>query len=237
MSALPIRSIQDLQEQIAALERRNDAVCLEARRSAEQSQFKMAELEHRLMNTFATVQALVMHTARPGDTGQDFRAKFEARLLAMARSHELLGPNYPQGAPLAEVIGRCLQPYEGLTGQICIAGPAVHLPAPDVQVLGLAFHELSTNAAKHGALSVPKGRVEVFWRLEAERTDEVRSVLITWQERDGPPVKVPERRGFGSRLLERGLTHGSGRTARLDYAPLGVECRISVPLTAAGDAA
>ncbi len=116
------------------------------------------------------------------------------------------------------------------TGRVAVSGPVVHLPARSVPALGLAFHELATNAAKHGALSVPEGRVDVTWQLEAGRPDGAQSVTITWRERGGPPVKTPERRGFGSRLLERGLAHGSGGTAQLDFAPYGVDCRIRLTL-------
>ena len=218
-----------MEERIAALEASNHGLRLDAQKSAEQARFQMAEVEHRLMNTFTTIHALALLTARPGDTGKAFRAAFEARLLALARSHELLGPGYPGGAPLAEIVGRCLQPYDGVSGRITVLGPAVCLPEQDVPALGLTFHELTTNAAKYGALSVPEGRVEVRWKLEARRRDHGQSVVIAWRERGGPPVQAPARRGFGSRLLERGKV-GFGGTAQLDFAPHGVDCRIWLPL-------
>ena len=219
--------------QIAALQIVNDVLQLEMRRATERAEFQLAEAEHRLKNTFTTIHALSRHSARPGDTGEAFRAIFEARLLALGRSHELLGAGYADGVSLAEVIGRCLQPYEGTPGRATVCGPAVLLAARDVPPLGLAFHELTTNAAKYGALSIPEGRVEVTWQLEAEGTKEPRSLAIVWRERDGPRVKAPERRGFGSRLLERGLAQGSGGITKIDFAPEGVACRIWLPLTSA----
>lgn len=233
-STAPTLLVQDMEERLSALEAMNHALRLEAEKSAEQVQFRLAEVEHRLMNIFATIQALAAQTARPGDTGEAFRVTFGARLLALARSHELLGSRYPDGAPLAEVVGRCLQPYEGAADRITVLGPAVHLPARDVPPLGLAIHELTTNAAKYGALSIPEGRVEVTWQLEARRKDQLPAVVIIWRERGGPRVNTPTRRGFGSKLLESGLAQGSGGTAQLDFAPLGVDCRIWLPLLATG---
>ena len=229
----PDGSPASLRERIAALEITNHALRLEAQGSAEHARFQLAEAQHRLMNTFSTIHTLAMQTARPGDTGDAFRADFEARLMALARSHDLLGPASPDGVPLNEVVGRCLRPYEDAPDRITLSGPAVHLPGQDVPTLGLALHELTTNAAKHGALSVPEGRVEVAWGLETGPDGQARWVAISWQERNGPPVATPKRRGFGSRLLERGLAHGSGGTAELDFAPHGVACRIRMPLTSA----
>ena len=152
-------------------------------------------------------------------------------MLALARSHEILEAGYPDGVSLAELAGRCLQPYEGSPGRAIVSGPTVLLPAQNVSTLALTFHELTTNAAKYGALSVPEGRVEVTWHLEADTTKEVRLLAIVWRESGGPLVKAPERRGFGLRLLERGLASGSGSNTRIDFAPDGVDCHICLALT------
>jgi two-component sensor histidine kinase len=113
------------------------------------------------------------------------------------------------------------------------SGPAVRLAADIIEMLNLAFHELATNAAKHGALSVPEGRVEVSWTLR--RTGKgTRLVEIGWRERGGPPVTPPKRRGFGSRLLERGLAQKVGGTVTLDFRPEGLECRIGLPIAVGG---
>ncbi|WP_120010717.1 sensor histidine kinase [Teichococcus vastitatis] len=226
----PLRSAREMEKHIAALEALNRTLRLEAQKSAEQARFQLAEMEHRLKNTFAIVDALAAQTVRPGDTSETFRTTFGARLLALARSHELLTSGYRDGAPLTELVKRCLQPCERVPGRIIVDGPAVHLPARDAPTLGLIFHELTTNAVKYGALSIPEGQIAVTWQLESKRTGHGSSVAIIWRERGGPPFRTPERRGFGLRLLERGLAHVPGSTAQLDFAPHGVDCRIWLPL-------
>ncbi|MBE7211091.1 MAG: sensor histidine kinase [Gluconacetobacter diazotrophicus] len=232
---MTMRPDPELARRIAGLEAENHALRARAEASAEQAAFRLAEVEHRLMNIFATIQALANLTARPGDTGDAFRATFDARLLALARSHEMLGSARADGTTrLDEVIGQCLQPYDDASNRIGISGPAVHLPARDVPALGLVLHELSTNAVKYGALSVPAGRIDVTW--QTRMVDRACAVGIAWTERDGPPVRPPERRGFGSLLLRRGLPFASNGSVQLDFPPSGVTCRIqlSLPLHGGG---
>ncbi len=212
------------------LEIANHALHVEAERMAEKSRFRLAEVEHRLMNTFGVIQALVTSSACPGDTVSIFRAKFGSRLVALARSHALLSSNHPADATLEEVVGCCLEPYDDGSDRIALDGPVVFLPARDVPKLGLAIHELATNASKHGALSRSDGRIEVTWQLETSETAAGSAVTILWREQNGPPVRTPERRGFGSRLLERGLADRPGSAVRLVFAPNGLECRIRLPL-------
>ena len=115
---------------------------------------------------------------------------------------------------------------------MAVAGLPLLLAPPAALMLNLAFHELATNAAKYGALSVPGGRVEIGWAVD--RADRKVPVLeIAWRERGGPPVRPPARRGFGSRLVERALAREFGAEVKLDFAPGGVECRIRLPFAAA----
>ena len=228
-------SDRDRQEYVVALGTANQSLRRDLQAASERAQFQLAEMEHRLKNVLATVHALAAQTAFPGDTGEAFRTTFRARLRALARSHELMGPDNSTGAPLTAVVGRCLQPYGGTAGRITVSGPTVHLPPRVVPTVGLAFHELATNAAKYGALSIPEGRVEVTWALEQGTEDKAQAVAIIWRERGGPPVKAPERRGFGSRLLEQGLVQGSGGTTQLDFAAHGLDCRIRLPLASVRD--
>ena len=223
-------SAREREAHIVALETANGALRREVQTVTEQAHLRMAEVEHRLKNLLATVHALAAQTARPGDTGESFRASFGARLQALAQFHDLLRPSGSDGALLTEVIGRCLKPYEDKRGRITVSGPAVHLAARAVPVLGLAFHELATNAAKYGALSDPQGRVEVTWVVETRAEGRAQSVAILWRERGGPSVDRSSRRGFGSRLLEHGLAQEAGATTQLDFALLGVDCRIWLPV-------
>ena len=206
----------------------------EARAEEERRGLLLRELDHRVKNTLATVQSIAAQTGRSTETTGAFQEAFQARLMALARSHDMLTSSGWDGAPLSEVAGRALRPYGGAPGRVAVAGPPVRLAPNAVVTLGLAFHELATNAAKHGALSVPGGSVEVAWVLKRPR-GKAPAVEILWRERGGPAVRPPERRGFGTRLLERGLAQEFGGTVRLDFAPAGVECRIRLPL--AGKAA
>jgi len=128
---------------------------------------------------------------------------------------------------LRDVVDGALAAYAGEPGRIRIEGKSVMLAANLVVTVSLAFHELATNAAKYGALSVPGGSVDVAWTV-APATRGARRVEVVWRERGGPPVSPPERRGFGSQLLERGMAPGV--TVWLDYQPKGLECRITLPL-------
>ena len=131
------------------------------------------------------------------------------------------------------MVERALLPFGG-PDRATLDGPPVRLPTNAVEMLGLAFHELATNATKYGALSVPEGRVEVRWSLRRLQCG-TRLVDITWRERGGPSVTPPEDRGFGSRLLERGLTQDCGGTVRLHFRPDGVTCSICLPIVAGED--
>lgn len=187
----------------------------------------MVEMNHRIKNTFATVQAVAAQTRRHTPEPAAFQAAFDARLQALSRSHDvLIGADWEE-ASLRELIESALNPYAGESGRITVEGPPVVLAANLAVTVSLAFHELATNAVKHGALSVPQGRVTVTWLLPPARPAGARQVSILWREQAGPPVRPPERHGFGSQLLERSLSPG---TVRLDFNPDGLECRVSLPL-------
>ena len=190
----------------------------------------LAELNHRVKNTLAAVQSVAAQTARETEGGADaFRPAFQARLMALARSHDMLTEGGWEGASLREVARRALAAHGGTPARFGLSGPPVRLAPAAVVTLNLAFHELATNAAKHGALSVPGGRVGVDWALEAAAGGGGPVLAISWKECGGPPVRLPERRGFGSRLIERGLPQEFGAEVSLDFAPAGVDCRIRLP--------
>jgi len=142
--------------------------------------------------------------------------------LALGRSHDVLIRSGWEDAPLRDVIEGALAAYSGEPGRIAVEGLPVLLAANLVMTVSLAFHELATNAVKHGALSVPDGSVNVAWTTDPAMRS-ARQVRIVWRECGGPPVERPERRGFGSQLLEQGIRSQAGGTVQLDFQPKGLE--------------
>jgi PAS domain S-box-containing protein len=190
----------------------------------------MRELTHRSKNLLAVIQAMARQTAR--DTGNigPFLDQFGARLQALAHSHDLLVREGWHGVLLEELVR--LQVDRFLTREpppIVLRGPSVWLRPEAAQNLGLALHELAENAARYGALSVPAGRLSIEWTHRS--AEEGAGLDIRWVERDGPAVAEPIRRGFGSVLIERNLRRSLDAEVELTFAPDGLRCRISLPLT------
>jgi two-component sensor histidine kinase len=180
------------------------------------------ELNHRIKNTLATVQAIASQTFRGGATMGEARATFESRLIALANAHDLLTGEQWAGAELAAVIEGAVTAYAGNTSRFEITGPPVHISPRSALAFAMAIHELCTNAAKYGALSTAVGQVSVSWKIE-----EVRGELeFLWVESGGPPVQPPTRKGFGSRLIETSLAAELGGEVHLAYRPGGVVCAI-----------
>jgi len=180
------------------------------------------ELNHRVKNTLATVQAIARTTVRSVDNLAAFREAFEPRLLALSTTHDLLTATSWQGAALRDVLLSELEPYA--PGKYRLQGRDVELTPGETLALGLVVHELATNAAKYGALKAEAGCVTVRWRVAGGE------LRLTWRETGGPPVVPPTRQGFGSRLIERSLAGQLAGAARLDFAPDGLVCRIRLPL-------
>jgi len=189
-----------------------------------QQKLLLDELNHRVKNTLATVQAIADQTLRTNPDPGDFRRAFEARLMALSATHNLLTETNWRSAALRDVARLEFRPYGH--ERYRLEGPDVSLSPTEALALGMLFHELATNAAKHGALSSGDGCVKVSWRVEGDP----RVLHIDWTERDGPPVVAPTRRGFGSRLIERSLQGQLRGQATLDYAADGLRCHISLPL-------
>ena len=186
----------------------------------------LQELDHRVKNTLASVQSMAVQTLHGSADPRAFYATFEARLLALARAHTLLAQEGWQGAGLRVLIETTFAPYDDEARRRCsLSGEDIQLPSQTALALARGLHELATNAAKYGALSVPTGRVAVSWRMEGDH------LHLTWVESGGPPVKPPERRGFGSRLIEKGLALELSCEVGLDFDPAGLRCTIVVPLT------
>jgi PAS domain S-box-containing protein len=190
----------------------------------------MRELTHRSKNLLAVIQAMARQTARHAETTDRFLEQFGARVQALAASHDLLVQESWHGASLPELIRFQLGHYlDREASPISIEGPALLLKPEAAQSLGLAIHELATNAAKYGGLSVPSGRVAISWRRRPLAEGD--GVEIKWSESGGPDVAQPKRRGFGSLVIERNLARTLEADIDLEFPPEGVRCRMVIPAT------
>jgi two-component system, chemotaxis family, CheB/CheR fusion protein len=187
------------------------------------------ELSHRVKNALATVQSLAMETLRTSPTLVAFREAFVTRLIALSSTHDLLTRGEWQGAALGDVLAAELAPYQGADHTRWTAtGPNLRLSPKMALAFGMAFHELTTNAAKYGALSVPTGHVAVTWRSVVAGTGP--RLELSWVESGGPVVAKPLRKGFGSRLIADGLAFELDGEVEVDYDPEGVRCIVGAPL-------
>ncbi len=205
----------------------------ERKEAEDRQKLLIDELNHRVKNTLATVQSLATQTARGAASPEGFRKAFEGRLIALSQAHDQLTRRHWSSADLRDIAVATVTPY--LTrpqGQLSAGGCEVTVSPRAALTLALTFHELTTNATKYGALSRPEGSLELRWRVD--RSAEPARLLIEWTERGGPPVKRPQRKGFGSRFIEGSIASELRGVARLDYAPDGLRCTIDVPLDAAG---
>ena len=197
----------------------------------ERQRLLLDELNHRVKNTLSTVQSIAMQTRRGAASPEQFSQLFEGRIAALAGAHDLLTEASWEGASLADVIGRTLAPYapsaQDGAPRIIFGGPSVRLSPNAAVTLNMAFHELATNAAKYGALSTAEGRLEVCWTVD--RTVDPPAVELFWNEHGGPPVAPPARRGFGTRLVEQGLTRELDGEVELRYEPEGFQGKIRLP--------
>jgi PAS domain S-box-containing protein len=199
------------------------------KRSEEAQTLLVAELSHRVKNALATVISISQQTRAESRSPADFGRIFEQRIRALAHVHGLLAETKWHGASLAGMVHEQLAPYEGdRIDRIEVSGPDVLLRPKTALLLGMILHELATNAAKHGALSMASGTVEVAWAVLFESG--ARRLILDWSERGGPVVEPPSRSGFGRTLVERGLGYELGGTARLAFQPEGLHARLEVPL-------
>ena len=180
----------------------------------------VAELNHRVKNTLSIVQSLAHQTFTPNSPPTESIARYEGRLTALARTHNLLTRENWEAAFVDEVIREAVLPF--CPAERCILeGPAFRIPPQAAVSLSLAIHELATNAAKYGALSVAEGRVQVCWETNA------RNLKLVWMERDGPPVDQPTKTGFGTRLIKRALAADLRASVRLEFERQGLVCEVT----------
>jgi two-component sensor histidine kinase len=184
------------------------------------------ELNHRVKNTLATVQSIAAQTLRRSDDPGEAIDKFSARLVSLGRTHNVLSDQKWESALVHDLVEGALAPYAGKDGaRIHANGPDLRLAPRSALTVAMALHELATNAAKYGALSNARGQIYVDWAV-ADTPSEFR---LTWRETDGPPVAMPARSGFGTKLIEGG-TRQIGGSAALDFKPDGLVCTLVCPL-------
>ena len=178
----------------------------------------MRELSHRAKNLLSIILAMARQTGRESASLAEFQDSFSARVQALAAAHDLLVSEGWSGASLRHIVQAQLAPFEH--GRVTIAGDDVFVAPEVVQNLGLALHELATNATKHGALSAADGKVRIDWAYHGE--GESRRLRLTWSESGGPAVREPARHGFGRTVLERVTILALGGKGALDFAAGGV---------------
>jgi PAS domain S-box-containing protein len=191
----------------------------EQKRREEHIRFIVAELSHRTKNLLAVVMAVANQTAQYSGDVKQYQMRFSERLQSLAHCHDLLVKDNWQGASFHDLVSAQMRPFgQTNAGRIEAAGPPVVLKPDAVQHLGLALHELATNASKHGALSGPHGEVLIRWQVD-EADEKIR---IHWREKGGPPVTPPQRRGFGRVVIEQVVTRALNGSGMLDFSPAGV---------------
>jgi two-component sensor histidine kinase len=198
------------------------------KRHEQHQRMLLDELNHRVKNTLATVQSMAKLTLRNASNVTDSRETLEARLLALSKAHNVLTREHWEGAELHEIVNEALVAFssDAHGKRMRFEGPQLRLRPRAALALSMALHELATNAVKYGALSLPEGEVTIGWATESDPGH----FHLTWTEAGGPPVAIPLKRGFGSRLVEHGLAQDLAGNVRLDFLPEGVACTIVAPL-------
>jgi PAS domain S-box-containing protein len=193
-------------------------------RLADERLVLMNELSHRVNNTLAVVQALAVQTLR--GRGRDALKPFEIRLHALARAHRLLTTERWQGSSLREVVTQAMEPFTN--SRLTVEGPDIRLSPKRTLGLSMALFELGTNAAKYGALSNDTGRIHIAWSIVPSK--DAAAMKFTWAEEDGPAVKAPVRRGFGSQIIEKVLAVDFGGKVAINYRTDGLVVDLTAPV-------
>ena len=201
------------------------------------SKLLIDELNHRVKNTLSTVQSIVWQAMRTDSGPKLIQEAIESRLLALSRSHDLLTRENWESAGLVDIVHDVVEPFgvEGARAErIVIKGENIRFSPKSALALGIVFNELATNAVKYGALSNDAGSILIEWTKESAAGGG--RLILHWQEKDGPPVKTPSRKGFGSRVIERGVAHELEGTVGLDFRPDGLTCMMTIPISRAARA-
>jgi two-component sensor histidine kinase len=209
----------------------NVATDITERKTAEAHQrFLLQELSHRSKNLLSIVQAIADQTLRSCSDLKEFQNRFDGRLRGLAASNTLLARGDWRGSSLSALIELQLAPFVGLPSpQLEIRGPKVDLTAEAAQSIGLVLHELATNSVKHGALSVPQGRLSISWQADQARSAE--GLKLDWRERGGPLVTVPNRTGFGHVVMKTMIEQAVQGTVEINFDREGLQWSLQAPAT------
>ena len=188
----------------------------------------LGELDHRVKNILAIVSALVTQMQKAGLPPEVFAAELRGRIQSIAQAHGLLSKTERGSMALGAILETELAPYHRPEGDIILTGPDVDLTPRAGLAVALAVHELATNAAKYGSLSLASGRLTVIWKVE--EGDQPR-LMLTWTETGGPPAHPPTKRGFGTTLIEQALAMGFDAVVERQFPESGLRCTIAIPLT------
>jgi PAS domain S-box-containing protein len=199
----------------------------ERKRNEEHQSLLVAELDHRVKNALAVVSVLIARSRETSGSVAELVAALDGRIKSMATAHELLSGRNWHGLPLRGLIERELEPY-AMTDNMAIDGPDLALNAEAGQALAMVVHELVTNAAKYGALSVERGRVSVCWRLAPENGSGAH-LALDWPESHGPTSAPSARAGYGTSVIRDLIPYELGGHADLAFPPEGVRCRLQIP--------
>jgi two-component sensor histidine kinase len=198
-------------------------------RAEKRSKLINDELAHRIQNTLTIVNCIADQTFRNASSVDEARAAFIQRIRALGNAHEVLTQSNDSVASITAVIEGAVAPHRGALGEIHTQGPPLSLSPRQALTLGMCVHELATNAMKYGALSQAGGEVVIRWQVEPKHGDNY--FRLTWTERNGPAVTAPERRGFGSLLIEHVLADDFQGNVDVNYHPQGLRCELTTRLS------
>jgi PAS domain S-box-containing protein len=201
----------------------------ERKKTEDHIKFLLLEVSHRAKNLLSVIQAIAGQTVRSAGSLEEFETRFNSRLHGLAASHDILVSQSWQGAPLAELVRLQLAPFvDAGSSRLELAGPDVVLAARAAQAIGLALHELATNAARYGALSAPTGRIRVSWTFDDLGADP-RPLRLSWAELGGPPATAPAKKGFGYLVIERMAASAVSGEVAMEHSPAGLRWVLSIP--------
>jgi PAS domain S-box-containing protein len=192
------------------------------------------ELNHRIKNTLTIVQSIAEQTLRSGGDAATTRRSLVERIIALSHAHDVLVEQNWAGADLLAIVRQAVAPHDPTSAAVTMDGPEVRLSPSQAVSMSLVIHELGTNAVKYGALSTPRGLVNLSWNISQNGLG-ARSLTFLWQEAGGPAVHPPATHGFGSRMITRAMAENASGEARLEFPAEGVRCVIVMPLSVVGE--